>query len=290
MNKTLRARMLRFGLAGIGSTLIALVIGLAGNRTIGKAHSETIRLASMVRQVMLADMMHDAIRADAFNAIQKAGTPALESVHVDAREHIGIFRNAIDSVKGMTNPAVKAQLDKVLPAVERYAAALDSIVKAAADGSQKAQEALPEFIEDLEMLETEMGTLDELVEEAAKEGEVVTDRTIARSGWFALLAGGLAASLLLWMAARNTRAVTVPVQRMIDALELLAKGDLTTRLDKTGIDELDRMSRALNAAFEIQSNSLRSVMNVAHTTTATASDLDTLAKTLSRGADEMAKQ
>ena len=71
---------------------------------------------------------------------------------------------------------------------------------------------------------------------------------------------------------------------------MLAKGDLTTRLDKTGIDELDRMSRALNAAFEIQSNSLRSVMNVAHTTTATASDLDTLAKTLSRGADEMAKQ
>ncbi|MEN9307577.1 MAG: hypothetical protein RL173_1509 [Fibrobacterota bacterium] len=290
MNATLRARMLLFGLAGFISTLIALVIGLAGNRTIGESHSETIRLASMVRQVMLADMMHDAIRADAFHSIQKAGTPELEKVHADAIEHIDIFRRAIDSVKTMTNPSVKAQLDKTLPAIERYAGALEAIVKAAAGGSANALQALPEFIEDFEMLETEMGTLGDLVEQCARDGEMVTERAIVRSRWFALLAGAVTGLMLLWLAVRNTRAVNVPVVRMIEALESLAKGDLTPRLDQTGIDELDRMSRALNAAFENQSGSLRALVDVAQATSATASDLDSLAKTLSRGADDMAKQ
>lgn len=290
MNRTLRGRMFLFGLAGLASTIVSLLIGLSGNRTIGRSHLRTVRLASILHEAMLADMMHDAIRADALNSIQKAGTPGLDSVAADARKHVAIFHQAIDSVKTMDDAAVKAQLAKTLPAINRYATALEAIMVAAKEGAPQAQEALPSFMKDFELLETEMATLGELVEQVAKQGEAVTLEAISNTRLFALAAGVLAAALLSWMAVRNTRSVNQPVMRMITALESLASGDLTHRLGRSGIEELDRMSQSLNAAFQNQSGSLVALRGVARQTMDTASNLDLLAKDLSRGADEMSRQ
>jgi len=290
MNRTLRFRMLFFGLVGLASTLVSLGIGLAGNRTIARSHAQTIRLASLVRQAMLADMMHDAIRADALNAIHVAGTPGLDSVQADAREHIGIFRRALDTVGTLDDPAVRAQLAKTVPAVERYAQALEGIVRAARGGSRAAEVALPGFLDDFQWLEREMGVLDESVERAARQGETVTTAVIARSRWFALATGLFASVLLIGLAIWNTRSVNRPLAEVIRSLEALAQGDLTRRVGPAGIEEIDRMAKAFHVALENQTASLLALGEVARATGATATNLDELAKDMSLGADEIARR
>ena len=290
MNRTIRSRLLAFGLLGLGSTLLAIAIGLFGNQTIGKSHQETVRLASMVRQVMLADMMHDAIRADALNSVLKAGAPELAKVHADAQEHLGIFRASIDSVKTMEDPAVKAQLAKTLPALDRYAKALESIIKAAEGGAPSAEASLPEFLKDFEMLETEMGLLDELVEKAATGGEVMTEQTIQHARIYEIVTGIFAAVALFWMALRITGSISDPITAVVSALEEMAKGNLTVRVPPAPILELDRMAVALNQALENQAGSLVALGMVAKATTSTSALLDGLAGDLSRGSDDMAAQ
>jgi len=290
MIKTLRARLFLFGSAGLATTLLAIAAGLLSVHSVGEAHHRSVRLGSLLRDVMNADMMHDAIRADAYNATLKSGTPELESIRKDVEDHVATFLGNIDSLKDLPDDKVQAQLLKIRPAIVRYGASGLAIVAAAAVGRDSAQNALPRFQEDFEYLEGEMAALDGLVEDASSAEEQVTQSVVHRALAVDAGLGLLAASLLFLLSLRTARAISKPLDRSVAALEAFAGGDLTRRVERADLVELDRMAVALNGAIDRQAGALRSLIEVSHGTSRSSSHLEKVSATLESGANSTASR
>lgn len=284
MTKTIRARLLLLGLTGLATTILALGAGLASIHSIGAAHHRSVRLASLLGEVMTADMMHDAIRGDALNALLQSGREDLSKVQEDVDEHVAIFLASINSLRELEDSAVVAQVARVRPAIERYGASGSAIVTAAKSGRDAAELELPRFEEDFDFLETEMGRLADLVDAQAQQENHLTESVLRNSMRIDILLGLLAAALLLYLSLRTARNVSGPLDRSVVALEAFARGDLTHRVERSSLLELDRMAVALNGAIARQSEALRSLIEVAQGTGISSRRLEEVSATLETGA------
>ena len=98
----LSIRNLLLGLAGLG-TIVALAVGgsgFDGSRRIN-AGMDAIMLTGQTRyNEAMADMMHDALRADVLRAIFASRSAPGDSTEVkqDARDHAEEFRQSMDTV------------------------------------------------------------------------------------------------------------------------------------------------------------------------------------------------
>ncbi|SEJ51078.1 methyl-accepting chemotaxis protein [Demequina mangrovi] len=112
-----------------------------------------------------------------------------------------------------------------------------------------ASEAKPAFVEWLRTINVFIDLEEELsgAETAAADGIVGGFRSLM-IGVIALAA--LASGALAWTVARS---ITRPVNRAVSALESVADGDLTVRIDAKGDGEVGRMARAMNAALDSMS-------------------------------------
>jgi methyl-accepting chemotaxis protein len=290
MIRSIRAHLLALGLLGAATTLLGLAMGLASLRSVGSAHHSSVRAAALLRNVMQADMMHDAIRADAYHAGLKAGTPEVANVRSDMSAHVSDFLGSLDSLKGLEDTAARAQMERIRPVVERYGASGRAIVDAAGSGREAVDAAFPKFQEDFEYLEKEMGRLDELVERASASQESTTQGILARAFGFGALLGVVSVTVLLFLAWRTSRGISNRLEQAVLALESLAKGDLDARLGPTGLRELDRISNSYNEAVQRTGGAIRSLREVADATAATANRLGAVGTGLSDGAAQAARQ
>jgi methyl-accepting chemotaxis protein len=290
MTRTIRARLLQLGLTGLATTLVAITAGFVSIQSIGSAHHRSVRLASLLGEVMTADMMHDAIRGDALNALLQSGTEDLSQVQKDVDEHVGTFKASIATLSEIRDTAIRAQVARVLPAIERYGTSGSAIVAAAKAGREAAELELPRFQEDFEFLETEMARLADLVDAAAHQENELTESVLRNSLLLDIALGVLAAGLLLFLSLRTARNVSVPLERGVEALEAFAAGDLTRRVERSPLLELDRMALALNGAIERQAEALRSLVQVAQGTGTSSRKLGEVSATLESGAASAARK
>jgi len=287
MFSSIRSRLLLLGILGLVTTLLAILAGSAGTRSVGRAHHRTVRLSSQLRDAMQADMMHDAIRADAFHAILKAGTPELETIRKDLAEHAASFASSLDSLGQIDDPATREQLTKIRPAVSRYAIAAQTIVTQAEKGPAAANAALPEFLKDFSLLEEEMAVLASDVEHTTASSQVLADSTIKSSLYLNLGLGLLSAILLIVFGSRIARSLSKPIEETAAALAALARGDLSQRVAPSSVAELDVMATALNQAIERQSDSLRAIQEVASESESASRSLGSVSQALSHEASNL---
>ena len=290
MARTIRARLLLLGLTGLATTVVAIVAGFVAIQGIGSAHHRSVRLASLLGEVMTADMMHDAIRGDALNALLQSGTEDLSKIQADVDEHVGTFKTSIATLAEIKDTAIQTQVARVLPAIERYGASGSAIVAAAKAGREAAELELPRFQEDFEFLETEMARLADMVDAAAQAENALTESVLRNSLRSDAVLGILAAGLLLFLSLRTARNVSVPLDRGVVALEAFARGDLTQRVDRSPLLELDRMAVALNEAIARQSEAIGSLVHVAQGTGTSSRMLEEVSATLESGAASTARK
>jgi len=88
-----------------------------------------------------------------------------------------------------------------------------------------------------------------------------------------------------WLVSRN---ISRRLKATVEALDAVAAGDLTLRLDDDSRDDLGQMSKALNAAIDSMSTALGEVQTMSHTLTGAASELSASAESIASGAHEQA--
>jgi len=284
MLSSIRSRLLLLGILGLVATFIAIATGSAGTRSVGQAHHHAVRLSQMLRSSMQADMMHDAIRADAFNAVIKSGTPELDAIGKDLEDHSADFSSSLDTLAKIEDPATQTRLRNIRPVVVRYTASAREILAAAAKGNQSANAALPGFLQDFKLLEVQMDTLGDDVERASTASERLAETTIDHSLYLSLGLGLLSAFALVFFGTRISRSLVRPILETAKALEALARGDLSLRVKPCPVLELDLMATALNQAIERQADSLRAIQSVASESGAASQSLGSVSEMLSREA------
>jgi methyl-accepting chemotaxis protein len=177
-------------LIGVGLLNLA-IIGLLGAKAL---QVETIFSAALTRlseaahrmqDGMEADMMHDALRADALLLLQQqqAGEAALQPIRAELAEHGTTLRRALQAIgdSGLP-PELAAQLPSINSAVATYGSIANELAQAA--GHQPAKQLddiFVRFTTQFHELEESLGSLnDHLAEDAARtqqEANTVRDST-----------------------------------------------------------------------------------------------------------------
>lgn len=121
-----------------------------------------------VSNMILADMMHDGIRANVYRAILVSNSKNPEEVKEvkdEAIEFADNMRNYIKELQALDLlPETKKAIAPALPRIEEYVNSAQEIVTIAfSEGEEKAKAALPKFNEKFDALETELGTLGDLI-------------------------------------------------------------------------------------------------------------------------------
>ncbi|MBO9623654.1 MAG: HAMP domain-containing protein [Sphingomonas sp.] len=209
-------------------------------------------VASLLRNHMQADMMHDAIRADALAALQ-AADPASgisrDDVAKDLAEHVRQLKQAVAADAAYAGSEQVTEAARALPsAVDAYTQAAGDIVALAGRDPAAAQRGLPGFFEQFRALEGAMERASDAIEGHADQ---VADAA-ERLGWIAMivlvitLVAAIAITLLLSAAVR--RVLVSPLLALATTMRALGAGDLKVDIPSTGRDdELGDMAKAMES-------------------------------------------
>jgi methyl-accepting chemotaxis protein len=283
------AALVGAGAVSLGVFAVVTVQALVGT---GERTDDVLAGAEGTGDVLAADMMHDAVRADVLQALLSRGKGALyESAVADLAEHSTTFRDIMaEAVADDISPEIVAAVEGALPAVEAYLDSAAGIIATAGQNPVAAEAAYPQFAADFKVLEDELPTLGEAVQAYAEDAAQASAEQRGAAITLALIVAGAGVALLALLGWFITASVVGPLRRVGAVLAGLAEGDLRGSAGVDSKDEVGRMATALEASME----NMRAVMTAigdSSTTLASATEqLSASASDMARLADESSTQ
>ncbi len=234
--KRLKSRLGMLVGLGIVTSLVIGGIGWLETHNQGSSSEKLVNSVEAVRNQMLSDMMHDALRADVLNALYNSSNPAAKAeVTADTAEHAKTFIKALDDARhAVDNPAAQQAIDDVKPLVAQYGNLAQQLVAQAFEQPDVARQGLPAFLALFKELEGKNEKVSDTIEAAANQ---VRDEAhlSARNGLLVMLASTwIGAGLMLavgWIIGRSVYLqIGAEPERARRALQKMAQGDLSPTL------------------------------------------------------------
>ncbi len=271
---------------------LSAVLTFMGSWSMNKV-LETNRSLEIVSQgiqhQMEADMMHDAIRADALLALFSKSPSQLQDVKKDLDEHAQNLRENFSKNREIFSGSnLKSTLDETLPKLEAYVTLASNVVTQAAQNHDVAAGLFDrEFQKGFKDLEEKMEDISNAITSLSEETNKKTLEEIAFIRNFKLGASVLVMAMVGGFIFYIFRSITRPLETTVRALENLAAGDLTgSALEISGKGELSRLSEAYNKTLAYLKNILSNI-------TAATNELDSSSQVLTsnaRGLSESSQQ
>lgn len=163
------------------SGIFITVIGVLGvtsffniHRLVADLNYMNMEGVKVLKNMILADMMHDGIRANAFGSIIYSGSKDKKVIDDLRAEHEEMTKNIKEYIKNVSEYSKNEKIDKyvsdITPIVDEYVAAAGDVTKLALNGdAEKAMAKLEPLVTKFEALEKQMGSLDETVEKEVEE-------------------------------------------------------------------------------------------------------------------------
>jgi methyl-accepting chemotaxis protein len=261
-NLSLRASVSLFAALAV---LMIFALGLLSFVSMRSSEALAERVLSdvkLTRAAGAADMMHDALRGDVL-AAQVAGAKATDekkkAILDDLAKHVKTIQAEIASIEAaQPDPAVKAQLLKVKPAVLAYAAGASKLAQAALAG-ELASDLQTSFEKAFVDLEDSLAALSGLVEASSAADVAQQANTFAKARWTTAAAMALSTALLALLGGcfiRSTLRQLGAEPRDLREFSLrIAGGSLSARLTQqppahSVADAMLRMQRMLADAVQ----------------------------------------
>src|SRR5215218_1887680 len=278
--------------AGAAALGIFAVVTVGALEDTGDRADAILASAEGTGDALLADMMHDAVRADVLQALLSGGQGDLYTTAVsDLADHSETFRGLLaESLDDNLSPEVVASVNEVTPAVEAYLSSADAIIAASGADPIAAQAAYPQFAEAFSALEEQLPTMSEAIT-AYAEGAAATSTdqrgTAIKLSVIVALAGVLVLALLGWIV---TRSVVGPLRRVGAVLTGLADGDLRGSAEVTSKDEVGAMAAALETSMANMRDGMAAIGDSSTTLASATEQLSASAQDMARLADESSAQ
>jgi hypothetical protein len=207
------AALVATGAVSLGVFALITVQALEGT---GERTEEVLAAAEGTGDALLADMMHDAVRADVLQALLSRGQGELyDTAAADLGEHSATFRAILDeAVADDLSPEVTAAVEGVRPAVEDYLAAADQIITTAGVDPSAAGAAYPAFAASFATLEDELPVLEEAVSAFAADAAAASGEQRRTAVVLALVVAAAGVALLGALGWVVTRSVVRPLRRV----------------------------------------------------------------------------
>jgi methyl-accepting chemotaxis protein len=243
-----------------GATAVILLVSVSAAGVFSAVNSadsiEAVNgVTTQVRHQMLADMMHDALRADvlmAFKIGPDGPVAEQDTVRADTAEHVEVFKTSVAELSRLDlSPQVTEELATIAPKLEIYLAAAQEIVETAFKDRSAAETGFQKFVAAFEDLEVELGKFGDLIQAdgmAIGEGARTSNRTVLMA--LAILAVG-STLVILTFSALNVRSIIRPLNTMEYSMTKLAEGDVSAPIAALGRrDEIGTMAAAVQVFKE----------------------------------------
>jgi hypothetical protein len=139
----LKTILLGYGAMSVGSLLILGGIGYWAVNQLDNSTHDLATASKALRASMQADMMHDALRADAFAVVlaeDKSDIAGLKTAETDIQEHSKKLLAGIDVVKQLSTSAeVEGVLKTTLPKIDDYISSVKALGQLATDNLNTKQ-------------------------------------------------------------------------------------------------------------------------------------------------------
>ncbi|WP_279482100.1 methyl-accepting chemotaxis protein, partial [Aureimonas sp. SK2] len=247
---TIRQKLLAASVAVLILLVGGIGMGLWSMGRLGAALDRSDAAGRILQNHMQADMMHDALRADALSAIVgRTGGYGIDiaKVRAETAEHAAEFRSAIETNRRLaTEPEIQAVLGELVAPLQDYIAAAEAIVDRIGRGETVAQAVLDDFLQRFDVLAGRMEAASEAIDRsvALENGTAdgieafSTHILVALMGVGVLFSAGLAAFVVL--------SVSRPIRVLSSNMRALAQGDLDVRLQGAARrDEVGEIARAV---------------------------------------------
>lgn len=284
---SIKLRLLLLTATGLLAALFMGLDSLFNNaRTADAVNDNRVSLTAL-RNHLEADMMHDALRADAFSALLVGlgkSPSSTDEVRSSLQEHAARFRKVLEANQQLpTSAAIKQALEQVQPNLNAYLAAAEQIVSQSLQDPELGQKALPSFNKAFEQLEGDMEALSGLIEENAHQSSTETNAAISTANT-AIIAALLVSLLLLtvqgiWIVSSIMR----PLRFANRIATATAAGNLSEHIEQpSSQDEASTLVRSL-ASMQ------RDLREMIELITAKARGVSTITQRLSSGCHSVAR-
>ena len=248
---SLRQKLLGLALLGGIATLGTGLAGYAGlHAAVGAAESASA-IERVERHEMLADMMHDAVRADILGAVVAGARGDSGGVRVLAdgfADHGGKLRAEIDTVaRSAHDVAIRRAAAAAQPVVVAYVDSAAAVLRLVTSDTAAANARFTAFQADFRRAEEVLGALGEQIQEASSR-ETATGARVAASTQRWMVVGAVGAAILVFaLALAIAGSVRRPLVALAGIARRMAEGDVEQEVSHTGRDEIGALADAFRA-------------------------------------------
>lgn len=263
MTLSIRQKVIALSLVSAG---IALTLGGFGLWSAARMHhvqGELARSLDATRAQMAADMLHDTLHGDVIEALytaQRGDKGSREALVGRVSRHakaIGTQVAALDRLN--LGGEVSQRVAAARPRLESYVAAAERMVATAFSDPANGAARLPDFLDQFEQLEAEMGQVSDQIAQQTQAVVADSEQTFRSSLWLLLIAGVVAIATTLGLSMMVGKQLGAGVGGLIAATQQLGEGDLRVRIDEERDDEVGVVARSINALAAQQAELLRSL-------------------------------
>ncbi|MCB9747508.1 MAG: methyl-accepting chemotaxis protein [Candidatus Omnitrophica bacterium] len=277
------------GLMGIFIAIFVIsgLITLKSIRTLNKGLIEIAEVQMVaVRDMTLADMMHDGLRAILYRALVEYKNPdSVEEIRAEVKEFIADFHNYIAEIENLPiSDSIKAAITEAKPALQKYTDVTDEVVGLALSGkAEEAYAGLGRFTDSFEELEEGLFKLGELIEQGAEE-TVKKDKAVGQSAVTMVLLLTTISIVVGVLGFLLSQTIAKSLVRMVESFRDISQGegDLSRRINVTSQDELGQLAKWFNMFVE-------RIENVIIKVKGTATELHQVTREISESAQRIAE-
>jgi diguanylate cyclase (GGDEF)-like protein len=214
--------------------------------------TERLRLSQLatvaLRNHTNADMMHDALRADVYAALNASaiGAERRDDIVADGRRHAEEFRRLMAANYALTTPPeVRQTLESLETPINDYIAVVEAITTSAFENTASARRLIPDFETRFSTLELTMAEAGDRIESFSRAQTADANAFSMQAKWvsaLALFAGLFIGAFVVWVTHFD---VLLPLAALGVALQRLANGDHRTVLPTSRRDEVGQMARTI---------------------------------------------
>jgi methyl-accepting chemotaxis protein len=245
----IRGRMLTMGAVALAFVVALGAVGHGAVDRLSATRDSITAAMDALKAQGSADMMHDALRGDVLRALLAGGRGerGVEAeVRQDLAEHTATLQAALKELQAAElATAARDAVAAARPPLDAYVAAAAAVVDLAWRDNASAQGRLPAFQQAFDRLETELAALGDAVQAHARQQREDSERVSAWARGAIVAAGGLAAVVLTLVSLAIARSVVQPLRRAVAVARAVADGDLRSRVDVRGHDEIAELMGAL---------------------------------------------
>jgi methyl-accepting chemotaxis protein len=286
---TVGRKLAALGGAGLLATVMVLATGLYAIQSLKHANEQQAATTAAVREGMRADMLHDSLRADVYEALLAYDDSELGVASDAAKRDAADLKDAIRSAQSVyTGDPV--DFGNIQAQVDSYAETAVSLIDMAKRNPDAIGAARVTFQASFEQLRTSLDRLNDAIIQASTNASARAHAAASTAQALLVLLSIVAITGVIVATRIVVGGIVGPLEQAAAGLERLADADLTGHVEVAGADEVAALATSFNTAVDDLSGLVIRLRESAATLAASSEELSATSTQMGASAEETAVQ